>query len=308
MLSEVIEKVRGAIEAFAQTKMPPSIDVKYPASSPMAGTAAGKLVLMRVDGGSRYDWRPAPSLDELPAFEAVAELVIKHSFTDLADFARYLEEASMMSVFARFTDFRASAVIAVDEANPQKGACNMVVRRHPAFSRWVAGAGTGQHVDMSHRELAELVLDNREDLDQPELATHLAAFRACRSVTFDADYGDAGHESVKVQWKGSGGKEGPTTDLSVPREFEAAFPAFTGAWSPGDEPRHVAIFRLRVLPPKGDDAPMFRITWINAADYELAASQALNERIKEVFGEDRVFAGSPESHRYVLPGKAKETP
>jgi len=301
MLETFIQLIRGALESMAQMRMPHEIMVEHPEGSPLAGVDAGRFLLSRSGGGCAYTFHANP---EAKIREAVSELTIAHSFDDLGDMMRFLEayagEEIHPVVFVKAPQKLEALIEAIDYMLPQAGSVKMAVQRHPAWKRWFSGIG--EHRDMTHHDLVDLVLDNREDLEQPELADHLSRFRAVREVHYDADLGSSGHEGVRVTYKGSGGQKGAKGDIAIPREFVASFPAFTGPWAPGEEPKQKAIFRLRVLPPRDEGAaPLFRLMWVNLADYELEASYRLVGRVREVMGERPVYAGTPSSCRVILP-------
>lgn len=302
MLEKMLDMIRGAIESLAQVNMSEEMEFVYPQTSPAAGAAAGSMILKRGPGTSEYIWfAPKAFVPE----RALAEITEDHELDTIGDLAAYLVGRDGDVAFVQARPDLEATVHALDPQHPERGLLTTRIARHPAWSRWTAGAGKGAFVDLDHRALADLVLDNREDLTQPALADHLAAFRAARSVEYDADLGRAGYEGVRVTWKGSSGKAGATSALDVPRGFSAQIPAYTGAWTAGQEPRHVASFRLRVLPGEdGDAAPRFRLLWVNHADFELEAAAALVARVREVMGSRPVYAGRAISKRIILPGKA----
>jgi hypothetical protein len=306
-MSQLSKHVQDLVSKLAGYVMPHEIKVVHGPDTPLNGVHAGRYLLRRNCGDDRYEWDRGPRVE---LQDAVSSLWVNHKFDDLQDLASYISnEFKSSSVFVSVKTkpdevWRARAY-AIDAGQPQLGQCVMDIHRHPRWRAWHGEVGAGISMGMSHHQLADLVLDNREDLEQPELADHLAAFRSVRSVEYDADLGDGGHEGVKVQFKGSGGQQGASGNLPVPREIRAAIPAYTGPWNPGDEPKHLAIFRLRVMPPKGDGPPMFRIRWANAADYELEATHALIARVRVVMGDRPVYAGVPSSRRVIIPESSK---
>ncbi len=299
MVEEFVKLIRGAIESVRQAEMPHEIEVKYPDTSPFAGTTAGRYLLERTEAGSSYMWHPEARLTPQPEPE-FAELVTHHRLGDVEDIVGWLDQRPD-EVFVDVPVADAATIVAVDQEQPQRGSVTVRVGRHPAWVRWARVAGYGDAKDITHEQLADLVLDNREDLEEPAVAQYLAAFRAVKSVEYDADLGDARSESVRVTYKGRDGAQG---DLSIPRCITAKLPAFTGAWPAGEEPRYVAEFRLRVLPPprgSDDPTPRFRILWVNAPDFELQAARGLVARVRELMGERKVFRGVPDCARFACP-------
>jgi hypothetical protein len=286
---------------------PNVIELKYPTWSNLAGHEAGKLLLNKCDERIGYE---VFGLGKEPALlEKKAELFRNHSFVDLADMHAFLRLIDLdPSVWVHGDTFDGQWVTALlDEEQPQHGIADAYVARHPTWSRWHGEAGKGEYRDLEHVDIADLLIDNREDLEDPMLAKVVSAFRAAKTIQYDADLGDANTVGVKVAWKGSGGKKGAESEVSIPREFNAFLPAYSGPWTPGDEPRHKATFRLRVIPPDRNDPeaePIFRLRWHNALDFELEAKNALLARIGEIFrGEPiiPVYSGKPDVKRFVLP-------
>ena len=300
-IDQIVGLIRGTAEAVAQMRMPVTIEVRHPETHPLAGELAGILVLRRDAQGSEY--RPVV-LPSISPREAIAANVISHQIRDIDDVADCLErhgDGRQIYVYTDEGPGGGEAVIrAVDDMHPELGVIKMSVFRHPSYQRWRAVVGHGEHCDISHGDLADLVLDNRGDLVDPKLADILAQFRSAREVIHDADLGAAGSIGVRVQWKGSGGREGATSDVVIPDEIHISIPAYSGAWPGGQEPRHAATISLRVLPPQDDGAPLFRLTWRDAADYEIIAASALIARVREVITDRPVYHGVPIQTHVVL--------
>lgn len=284
-MEKLIGIVRGLYEAALAARSPHEILVKYPEGSAAAGTLAGRYLLKRDAAGTlEYGFAPAKrSITPEPAF---AELVQEHEFRDLESLHEYLSRrGAEHSVFVHGEPFRPYEVESLDVDTPEAGVVTMPVRRHPTWARWARVAGIGEHVDLTHEQLADLLIDNAEDLHDPMLARVVAQFRGARKVEYDANL--------------------EQSNAQLPREFAASVPAFIGAWDPGSEPRHTAIYRLRVLAPKGESAtPMFRILWVNALDYEIAAAAALRERVLEMLTGHAVYIGKASSKHYISPRAA----
>lgn len=302
---EILAAVRGVFDAAMGARLASEIVVQHPAWSPGKGTEAGRFLLKRdANGGFTYEWKSVPA--DIEEVEARAELRTDHSFTSLASLAEYLKEEAEASVFVHGEPFQAlTAEAMLDEERPEIGSVSIGFARHPAWVRWnkVVGDGT-EHEDLSHVELADLLLDNAEDLEDPMLARVLARFRSSRTIEADADLDTGESMGVKVTWSGGAGSN-KTAPVQVPRDFSANFPAFAGAWDPGAEPKHAARFRLRVIPPKGDKvdaAPTFRILWVNALDYEREAATAVHAVVREKTPTSiPCFQGTPKVRKLVMP-------
>lgn len=169
---------------------------------------------------------------------------------------------------------------------PEEGAAQLELDVSPEWSRWAKVVGSTAPVDLDHEALAELLLDNEEDLEEPALAKVAAQFRGVRSVTYDADLQGQGHVGVRVEFSGKGG----AGNVALPREFQANLRGYFEAWPDGGAPRRPARFRLRVVPPKKDGGPVFRLYWLNLPEFEAAALDDLEARVREVYG-DKVVRG-----------------
>jgi hypothetical protein len=299
---DIVKSIKDVVGAIVSLTLPAEIPIEYPPNSSLAGNRAGRYLLQRgAAGEASYRWAGTPADEQRPV---LSELVISHEFLSLEDLGAYLDGCpGRVAAWVRTEVFSGTKIMVLDEEHPELGVMAMSVGRHPSWMRWAAAIRPNeQHTDLSHSDLADLVLDGREDLFDDRVALALAKFRAVRTVEYDADFGDAGHEGVKVSYKGAGGQPGPNAQLGVPRDIDIRIPAYTGAWPPGEEPRHQALLRLRVVPPKGDGPPMFRLSWADARAFELAAARALVARCVEVLHKVPVYQGTPRSVRYVLPG------
>jgi len=277
------------------------IDVPYPTTSSLHGAIAGTLVRQEGPGpGPRYHFEPAPP--DAPR-KALAPLVVAHHFEVLTDLAEAARPYPGDVVFLSCPTGCSALLITFDIKHPEAGSCSMSIARHPDFLRWWRAIPMDHpYTDMTHEQLADLVLDNQECLVSRADAHQLARFRYARTIEAASDR-TTGDETVKVSFRGSGGKPGAEEDFAIPRDVELSIPAYTGAWPPGEEPRHRAILRLRVVPLKGDSAPLFRASWADAPGFELTAAAALTARVRGVFGERHVYRGAPSAVRYVIPGQ-----
>lgn len=311
---DILQTVRGIVGELSASKLPPEIIVNQPAGSPAEGEERGRFHLKRTDGGgSFYEWHPTDS--DCEQKEAVSDFVETHHFESLGSLVAFLGSAQSASLFVAGAPFEEKRVWAfIDSQHPERGKVSLTCARHPAWERWSEVAGKGDHVDLTHIQLADLLLDNAEDLDEPMIAKVLAQFRAARTVEYSGDHDTGAAMGVRVLWKGSagaGGEGARATDVQVPREFTAKFPAFVGAWESGEEPDFNAKFRLRVIPPRGsgeDAAPKFRLLWVNARAYEMSASAAVEQAVRDAIGgKAPVYLGSPHAERYV-PVRRVSTP
>jgi hypothetical protein len=297
----MFEAIQKLVAMVAVWKLPATIEWNHPGHSPLAGMPAGMLTLKRGENSkTEYVVTNLPTVD---LYQAVAQVVSDHKLRDLTDLASYLTasaEFAGMSVWVDDVAFGEATIRVVNVDHPERGKLTMAVKRHPSWVRWSKVVNPNNlYTDLSHAQVADLVLDGQEDLKDPKAAYALCKFRGVRSVEYDADLGDSGHEAVRVTFKGTNGAK---ADLGVPRELELLLPAYAGAWDPGEEPRHLALIRLRVVPPKDDGAPTFRLSWADAPAYELTAARALVDRTRDVLGKlVPVYQGTPSSARYVLP-------
>ena len=126
-------------------------------------------------------------------------------------------------------------------------------------------------------------------------------FRAARNITYTADLDTGSTFGVTVEWKGSSTSDPKSAATQVPRDFSASFPAFASVWPLGKEQKHVAKFRLRVIasPSTSDAQPLFRVLWVNAAEYEAEAIAALRTHVAATLARE-VFVATPSIQRYLL--------
>jgi len=306
MISDIIESIREFVSDLTILGESEEFPVKYPSHSPLAGSKAGRFMLKRAANNQvDFVWHDAP---RPTPFEALAELTVNHQFDHVEHMVASLRvmDAPNCEVFVNGTATMSAQISTlIDRSHPEKGLVCMDVFRHPRWARWFRALLNKEERDLTHSQLVDLLLDNAEDLDDEMVARSYSRFRSAKSVIYDADLGGQGHEGVKVTWKGSTGKNAETEDLALPSEFTAQLPAYVGAWQGGDEPKHLARFTIRVMPPNGkdDSPPMFRVRWTNLSDYELMAREALFAAVKDAFGDlpDGVYLGSPNVVRYVLP-------
>lgn len=320
LIESLVGAAKGLVTAIAEAKLPHEVLETYPETSQASGARYGRYLLARTEKGFEY------RLTSPAAFEpeeARAELVLGHAFSHLSSLADFLVGFSgaldgipVAEAYLSFVGGVANVHCLTNPDRPEEGRLGLVFDRHPAWHRWSRvgpGFAEGLHADLSHVQIADLLLDNAEDLDEPLIAKHLSSLRAARQVEYDANLSGGGSMGVKTIF----GLD-RASETQIPREFTARFPAFTGAWWPtGDEladvedadaagrtadPAFQARFRLRVMPPKDGASPIFRLIWINARDYEHQARLALGARCREVLKDvARVYLGTPSVHRYILP-------
>jgi hypothetical protein len=299
-VGELLAGLREAALSIALSRLPHELPVDYAPGSVGAGTRAGRFLLAREGANVKYQYQAEPTLKALE--EARCEHQIGHTFTELSSIAQYmLPQLDAQGWLSTKPFERATLQVVLEELAPERGFGVLDIQRHPRWLRWAEAFGTGELRDIGHHLLADTVLDNREDLEEPMIAKQLAQFRAVRKVEYDADLGDGGHEAVRATWKGTGGAPGPQGAIEIPREFTAFVPAWTGPWTPGDEPLHKAVFRLRVLPPEADGPPKFRVAWVNALDFEIEATRTLFTRVAVELAPRPLFAGHPLMKHFVVP-------
>jgi len=296
MLKELFESI---VRLVSERGLRDEIVVTYPETSPFAGCVDHRRFIRRGHSGELY--YEEVNENQAEPENAISELVVDHEFDDLSDLAEFVDNGSL-SAWLSCGGWRENAAVVVrDIDHPETGKVSLDVRRHPRFDHWTSYLTPFDFTDLSHRSLADLVMDGQEDLVDPNVADHLAKFRAVRSVEYDADLSSMGHEGVKVSYKGSGGAEGPKADLPIPRSFKISIPAYSGAWDPGAEPKIEAEIMVRVVPPRNDSPPMFRLSWADFPAFELEAAALLHARVKHVLDPLPVFRGRPDSTRYVIP-------
>lgn len=303
MLKDISAAIGAFIDKINEVRQPHEIVVNYPIGSPAEGALAGRFVLDRSEKGSAYRWVDAPRAVELE--EDVAELVEGHTAKALGSLIDLLQARGdeYSAIFVNATPFGAAQIVApLHLDHPKRGSVRFEARRHPSWMRWHQAVGPTLTRDLTHEQLADLMLDNQEDLAQPQIAQVLASFRAAKTVEYDGDYNTSGGIGVRVAW---GGAKGGESVVAVPRSFVAALIPFAGVWDDESQaPREVARFTLRVLPPaRGteDAAPRFRITWVNAAEYELRAGALLAAKVAQIAPNEKIYLGTYEAKRYVLP-------
>lgn len=306
MIEKLLEALERAINGIKTATRPTEISTVYPAGHPLVGKASGRF--LRREGGNgqvSYEHVLEPR-QPLHRFEVESETVVATAFDDLSSLSGWLKAHpadAVPEVYLHHTPFQAASIVALmDAARPELGAIRTSILRHPAFNRWATVCGRGETNDLTHDELCDLLLDNQEDLVDPVVLDAMLMFRGASTINFNSDQSGGGRaQAVTASWSGQGGPRADTKHL-VPRLIEATFPAFKDAWSPGQEPKHKAQFRLRVVPPKGPTAqPVFRVLWVNANAYEQEAAEALQQRVKAATDPAQVYLGTPNVKHYLKP-------
>lgn len=273
MLSELTAAVRGVIHALSERTLPDSIDLTYPEHSPLAGYSAGKLVLERKDGGGTQYTIYDPTKD---APEKPSPHVRSGEFEDIESVLAFGSKGSSLALSC--VPFEAPVAAMLRDVDlPGAGTVTAKIARHPAWVRWTKGIGRGDVVELGHQAFADLLLDNKEDLVEPMIAKLVSSFRAAKTVSYDADLDDVGSIGLRVEWKG-GAKTGT---VEVPREFAVDVPAYAARGQIVPSAKLRMEIRVRVVPGKGEGAaPVFRLIWVNALDYEEEAAAVLSVLIK----------------------------
>jgi hypothetical protein len=287
-LTSLASFVERGVAAIKTASLPPQIIETFPQDHPLAGQPAVVRTLKRTidaDGNAAFEYVETPAARALPSpFSPRAEHVTEHRYASLESFARDAKGRVWLDG-ALFANHEA---VILDEGRPELGSFRLPLARHPAFTRWSA-LGTGLPIEISHTDLANLLLDNREDLAVPTQAAEFGAMLVTNSFEIDDD-GERISFAVKT---------GKRTEQGMPRVVTASFPAFIGAWPPGDEPKFEARFRVR--PYRTRTGAAFRVIWINAADYEQAARASLLDAVRSALPECVVLLGHPDARHFVIP-------
>lgn len=281
-MTNLFEAMRAGLAALSSAvlsaKMPHEIDLVHPPQHPFAGLPAGKL-LLRINGrGAGYE--AAPFMAKPTLIDAVETL------SSCADFGGALDSALMYlrdhehnnnaEIFVDAKDGQPAVVTALlDATRPKIGVVDAVVRRHPTWCR-IASVFTNAKMgwaELSHEELADLLLENTDFLVHPDLALIVARFSGARRVSYEANLETERTQGVRIEWRGAS-VDAKGEPVQLPREIEMNIPAHVGAWEPGREPLINARFALRVL-GREDAAPVFKLCWTNRAEHEMAARKAL---------------------------------
>ena len=314
-ITDILEKLgAGARTMLVAARMPTTILMKHPPGSPAPGAPQKLMVLERGDEGSlTYRIHQFETRGPVKT-EVRAERVIDHTFQGLESLKAYLQgrtviDSSVASCWMQSAPFETIAVIVLDDHQPENGAVGMRVERHPAWRRWNHAFGNGSEpVDLSHRALTDLLLDEQEAVQAvagQEMLPQLAAqFRAATSLEYDADLNSGGHVGARLTFRGSHGADPTQTNVQLPREFEALIPPYSGLWIGDAQPTVRAVFRIRMVPPKNaGEAPKFRVIWANAEQYEHDAADIalakLQLELADVISSDRVYRGVPHAKHYI---------
>jgi hypothetical protein len=269
------EAVRALVTALSGSYARDIVEVLHSGHSPLAGQLAGRLLLKRgANGELSYQYLKAPSARiEVER----AELEVNHRIDDLEDLKAYLVATTCQGKAAFVQTDRSlhAAVRVIDLDHPEVGEIHMAVERHPVLLRWSRAIPPTGRAELNLTRLSDLILESREDFEDSNLAGQVA--------------------------------ELPKTDPSVPQELIINIPAYTGAWSPGDEPRHRTALRVMVVTPQGDDDEfLVRMIWADATAFEAEAARALVGRVREVLGGViPVYLGKPQVTRYVIPRRSE---
>jgi hypothetical protein len=303
---DFFDGLRALAEAVQVARQPHEIVIRYPSGSAGHGAEAGRFLLRHSEESTDYEWKATPR--EIGRYEAMSELVVNHRFLSLDSFGRFLNQYAAPAIFLGPDKGTLSMEIIglLEPEHPERGHICLDIPRHPVFKRWSRVTGFGEMKDLDHLALADLLIDNQEDLVEPLLARVVSSFRGARQIDYSADLDTSHSMGVRVTWRGSPQGDPKSTDAQLPRTFSARIPAFTGGWPPGEEPKHEAIFRLRVVAPKEGAAPIFRVMWLNAAEYELEATRALEDLVQGHF-KAPVYAGTASITRYA-PYSEEDTP
>lgn len=283
-MTNLFETLRAGLAALSSAvlsaKMPHEIDLVHPPQHPFAGLPAGKLLLRINERGAGYE--AAPFMVRPTLIDAVETLSSRTDFRALDSALMYLRDHEHNNGAEIFVDAKDGAEALVtaylDATRPKIGVVHAVVRRHPTWCRIAdvfidASDEPMGWAELSHEELADLLLENTDFLVHPELALIVARFSGARRVSYEANLETERTQGVRIEWRGAS-VDAKGEPVQLPREIEMNIPAHVGAWEPGREPLINARFALRVL-GREDAAPVFKLCWTNRAEHEMAARKAL---------------------------------
>jgi hypothetical protein len=310
-VSDIFSGLHNFLNGYAlQVAMPTTIDVEFShlGDKEIAGQSAGVLVLERDgNGGSRYAYRALER--RLPLLAARSELVINHALTDAASLNECLIASrsalpgvgpvSHAFIAEKGPNLPIEVRVLIEPTRPELGTLKLTLDPHPLFASWFkrthGGSGT-----LSHHDLADLLLDNAETLEDANVANVFIAIRASKSVEHAEDLGDATASTVVT--RSVKGKEG--APLRIPRRIVANVPVFVGAWEPGAEPKVRAEFSVRAV-PTDDGAPMFRVQWGNLGDVYAKGVLDVVKALRAQLASTLVLRGVPNVEHYDAPSAAK---
>ena len=293
----ILEALRTLIGAERDVADPTVVQVRYPEHHPLAGGLAGLLVRKGTGvGASVYEAHKLGGEDPGPV---VAVLERRHFFGAPKDMAGYIAAAGVAGM--AFVDVARSVAtvrfLAPDR--PEAGVLTSRIDEHRHLSAFRAIVGGGWK-ELTHVAFAELLMDREQEVLTEFAVASVAVFRAAKKIEYDADMDGAGSSGVRVSW-------GPAADpgtvaVNVPREIKFRIPM----WEDTYPTPCTAILRVRVVAPKEKDAvaPVFRVLWLNEADFEADMAREAKEIVENALKAHsggapvHVFEGTPNAiHR-----------
>jgi hypothetical protein len=146
-------------------------------------------------------------------------------------------------------------------------------------------------VDVARCRLSADVLDSESKM----LAKLVGVFKFSRSL--QVEMSTAGNSMIRATFEGKAGGEAP---VSMPDTFSMYLPFFGNITDKAiHAPCQLWKFSLRIIPPKGDGQPVFRVRWVNGDQVVQEAMEALHKAVRAAVPESwQVFHGKPDHVRY----------
>lgn len=259
---------------------PATIPMLYPAGHPLAGKEAGAYVFT----GNGYAYQPNPAMARVAKN---ADSVQDVTLVDVESTRRFMllgvPAKSLVPAFVKFHRLEDGAALSwfLDNAVPEAGRAALGLAAHPQTMAWAAFARSRS---LSHAELANFLLDHREELDNPAMANQLAVLKHARTVNYEGDLDTGAAQGVRVTFDA---KAGGDAKVAIPREFTAHVIPWAGLWPSSEKPKKITVLvRMRLVPPgSSDEAPKFSMVWANEAEFLAEAGEVLVEELDAKLGQ-----------------------